>query len=86
MVPPEGSAIVDALRVTNIAIKEKGFENATPSALRESGNDSKYAIAREAKYTDAYVRDVMRGLKSCKVSKSEPIPTILNTLMKLTLM
>ncbi|KAF4918709.1 putative peptide transporter ptr2 [Colletotrichum viniferum] len=65
-VPPEGSAIVDAFRVTSIAIKEKGFENATPSALRESGHESKYVIAREAKYTDEYVMDVMRGLNSCK--------------------
>ncbi|KAE9567135.1 hypothetical protein CGMCC3_g16730 [Colletotrichum fructicola] len=66
-VPPEGSAIVDAFRVTSIAIKEKGFENATPSALRESGHESNYAIAREAKYTDEYVMDVMRGLNSCKM-------------------
>ncbi|KAJ0270205.1 hypothetical protein COL940_011865, partial [Colletotrichum noveboracense] len=65
-VPPEGSAIVDAFRVTSIAIKEKGFENATPSALRESGHESKYVIAREAKYTDEYVMDVMRGLNSRK--------------------
>ncbi|KAI8300828.1 putative peptide transporter ptr2 [Colletotrichum sp. SAR11_240] len=66
-VPPEGSAIVDAFRATSIAIKEKGFENATLSALRESGHESKYAIAREAKYTDEYVMDVMRGLNSCKM-------------------
>ncbi|GKT71189.1 peptide transporter PTR2-A [Colletotrichum tofieldiae] len=66
-VPPEGSAIIDALRVTRIAIKEKGFENATPSALRETGHDTLYAIASEARYTDGYVMDVMRGLKSCKM-------------------
>ncbi|OHW98012.1 POT family protein [Colletotrichum incanum] len=66
-VPPEGSAIIDALRVTRIAIKEKGFENATPSALRENGHDTHYIIASEARYTDEYVMDVMRGLKSCKM-------------------
>ncbi|KAK2049495.1 POT family protein [Colletotrichum somersetense] len=66
-VPPEGSAIIDALRVTRIAIKEKGFENATPSALRQSGRDANYAIVNEARYTDRYVMDVMRGLKSCKM-------------------
>ncbi|TEA11246.1 putative peptide transporter ptr2 [Colletotrichum sidae] len=65
--PPEGSAIVDAFRVTRIAIAEKGFDNATPSALRESGHDEKYDIAREARYTDEYVMDVMRGLNSCKM-------------------
>ncbi|KAF4780903.1 putative POT family protein [Colletotrichum scovillei] len=66
-VPPEGSAIIDALQVTRIAIKERGFNNATPSALRESGRDGNYAIASETRYTDGYVMDVMRGLKSCKM-------------------
>ncbi|GJD01136.1 POT family protein [Colletotrichum higginsianum] len=65
-VPPEGSAIVDALRVARIAMREKGFENATPSALREAGRDGNYAVVGEAWYTDGYVVDVMRGLKSCK--------------------
>lgn len=73
-VPPEGSAIVDALRVARIAMREKGFENATPSALREAGRDGNYAVVGEAWYTDGYVVDVMRGLKSCKVSpKSSPV-------------
>ncbi|KAJ0308629.1 hypothetical protein COL516b_003173 [Colletotrichum fioriniae] len=72
-VPPEGSAIIDALQVTRIAIKEKGFSNATPSALRESGHDDNYAFSSEARYTDGYVMDVMRGLKSCKVSQQKPI-------------
>lgn len=62
---------MDAFRVTSIAIKEKGFDNATPSALRESGHESKYAIAREAKYSDEYVMDVMKGLNSCKVGRSQ---------------
>ncbi|KAH6696926.1 POT family protein [Plectosphaerella plurivora] len=66
-VPPQGSAILDAFRVASIAFKEKGFENAMPSALAESGRRDQYAIAREARYTDAYVVDVKRGLKSCKM-------------------
>ncbi|KAL0933971.1 peptide transporter ptr2-like protein 1 [Colletotrichum truncatum] len=66
-VPPEGSAIVDACRVTNIAIKERGFKNATPSALRVSGHLERYPVAQEPKYTDEYVMDVMRGLNSCKM-------------------
>ncbi|KAK7456680.1 POT family protein [Colletotrichum acutatum] len=66
-VPPQGSAIIDALQVTRIAIKEKGFVNATPSALRESGHNENYAIASEARYTHGYVMDVQRGLKSCKM-------------------
>ncbi|WQF86475.1 Putative proton-dependent oligopeptide transporter family, PTR2 family proton/oligopeptide symporter [Colletotrichum destructivum] len=66
-VPPEGSAIVDALRVARIAMREKGFENATPSALRETGRDGNYAVVGETWYTDGYVVDVMRGLKSCKM-------------------
>ncbi|KAK7419785.1 hypothetical protein QQX98_003157 [Neonectria punicea] len=56
--PPMGSAILDACRTTSIAIKEHGFNNARPSALRETGQE---------RYTDDYVDDVQRGLKSCKM-------------------
>ncbi|KAH7145596.1 POT family protein [Dactylonectria estremocensis] len=66
-VPPMGSAILDACRTTSIAIKEHGFENARPSVLREQGNEEKYPIASQERYTDAYVDDVQRGLKSCKM-------------------
>lgn len=66
-VPPLGSAILDACRTTSIAIKEKGFDNARPSVLRERGFADKYPIACQERYTDAYVEDVQRGLKSCKV-------------------
>ncbi|TQN64063.1 putative peptide transporter ptr2, partial [Colletotrichum shisoi] len=72
-VPPEGSAIVDALRVARIAAREKGFENATPSALREAGRDGGYAVVGEAWYTDGYVVDVMRGLKNCKMCLFFPL-------------
>lgn len=67
-VPPMGSAILDACRTTSVAIKERGFDNARPSVLRERGHDEKYPIASQERYTDAYVGDVQRGLKSCKVS------------------
>lgn len=63
-----GSAILDACRTTSIAIKEKGFENARPFVLRQNGRSEKYPIASQERYTDAYVGDVQRGLKSCKVS------------------
>ncbi|KAF7554206.1 hypothetical protein G7Z17_g3069 [Cylindrodendrum hubeiense] len=66
-IPPQGSAILDACRTTSIAIKEKGFDNARPSVLRERGHDQKYPIASQERYTDAYVGDVQRGLKSCKM-------------------
>lgn len=66
-VPPVGSAILDACRTTSIAIKEKGFNNARPSALRATGHNEKYPLASQERYTDEYVGDVQRGLKSCKV-------------------
>ncbi|KAM5358136.1 hypothetical protein ACJZ2D_015551 [Fusarium nematophilum] len=66
-VPPMGSAILDACRTTAISIKEKGFENARPSVLRERGRDDKYPLAGQERYTDEYVGDVQRGLKSCKM-------------------
>ncbi|KAJ4256217.1 hypothetical protein NW762_009295 [Fusarium torreyae] len=66
-VPPVGSAILDACRTTTIAIREKGFENARPSMLIEHGHNDKYPLASQERYTDEYVGDVQRGLKSCKV-------------------
>ncbi|WZH48375.1 POT family-domain-containing protein [Fusarium acuminatum] len=66
-VPPVGSAILDACRTTSIAIKEKGFMNARPSVLRAQGLSDKYPIASQSRYTDEYVGDVQRGLKSCKM-------------------
>ncbi|KAG9503325.1 hypothetical protein J7337_006170 [Fusarium musae] len=66
-VPPVGSAILDACRTTSIAIKEKGFDNARPSVLRATGHSDKYPLASQERYTDEYVGDVQRGLKSCKM-------------------
>jgi POT family proton-dependent oligopeptide transporter len=68
MVPPQSSAILDALKTTTIACRENGFQNAKPSALSEARKDDKYSFPKEARYTDAYVEDVRRGIKSCKVS------------------
>lgn len=67
-VPPQSSAIVDAVKTVAIACREKGFQNAKPSVLSNVVGNGKYKIAREARYTDAYVEDVRRGVKSCKVS------------------
>ncbi|KAH4347489.1 hypothetical protein HBH98_094080 [Parastagonospora nodorum] len=66
-VPPQSSAIVDAIKTTTIAVREKGFQNAKPSALAESRRDDKYKFSRETRYTDTYVEDVRRGVKSCKI-------------------
>jgi POT family proton-dependent oligopeptide transporter len=40
---------------------------AKPSVLVEAGKGDKYAFSRQSRYTDAYVEDVQRGVKSCKV-------------------
>lgn len=67
-IPPTGSPIVDACRVLNIVRQEKSFQNATPSALRESGRLERYCFASSPRYTDRYVTDVQRGFRSCRVS------------------
>lgn len=71
-VPPQSSAIVDAMKTTTIACREKGFQSAKPSSLNGSGKGTKYRITREVRYTDAYVEDVRRGVKSCKVRNFYP--------------
>ena len=63
-----GSAILDACRTTGIAMKEHGFDNARPSVLRQRGRNDRYPLASQQRFTDEYVGDVQRGLKSCKVS------------------
>jgi POT family proton-dependent oligopeptide transporter len=70
-VPPQSSAILDAIKTTTIACREKGFQNAKPSALAEARKDDKYSFSRETRYTDAYVEDVQRGVKSCKVTTTK---------------
>ncbi|OSS44135.1 hypothetical protein B5807_11177 [Epicoccum nigrum] len=64
---PQSSAIVDAIKTTTIACRERGFQNAKPSHLSEIGKYSKYSFAQQARYTDTYVEDVRRGIKSCKM-------------------
>lgn len=59
---------MDAVRTVTIACREKGFQNARPSVLAETGHERKYQFAAQPRYTDAYVEDVRRGVKSCKVS------------------
>ncbi|VUC29628.1 unnamed protein product [Clonostachys rosea] len=66
-VEPVGSAILDAIHTTKIAIKERGFENARPSVLRENGREEQYALASQERFTDDYVDDVKKGLESCKM-------------------
>jgi POT family proton-dependent oligopeptide transporter len=67
-IPPQSSAIVDAIKTTTIAVREKGFQSAKPSALAEANKGNRYKFSREERYTDTYVEDVRRGVKSCKVS------------------
>ncbi|KAK8081344.1 POT family protein [Apiospora saccharicola] len=54
-IPPQGSPLLDAGRVTAAAWRAKGFENAKPALLRDRG------------YSNQYVSDVRRGLRSCKM-------------------
>ncbi|KAF2441395.1 PTR2-domain-containing protein [Karstenula rhodostoma CBS 690.94] len=66
-VPPQSSAIVDAVKTVTIACREKGFQNAKPSTLSGNHNDGKYKIAQEARYTDACFEGILKGVKSCKM-------------------
>lgn len=66
-VPPQSSAIIDAIKVTTIACREKGFDKAKPTVLETSGKSTKYAFSQQERYTDSYVEDVQRGVKSCKI-------------------
>jgi len=63
---PQGSAIVDAARIISVAIKEKGFENAKPSMLREHGRIDNYSFAESPMYTDDRVHKVQTGVTACK--------------------
>jgi POT family proton-dependent oligopeptide transporter len=69
-VPPQNSAIVDAIKTTTIACRERGFAKAKPSMLAEAGKSDKYTFSRQSRYTNAYVEDVQRGVKSCKVRRA----------------
>lgn len=65
--PPQGSAIIDVCRTLNIVRRERGFNNATKSALLCAGKLEDYPFASSSTYTDEYLSDVKRGLMSCKV-------------------
>ncbi|KAH7024402.1 POT family-domain-containing protein [Microdochium trichocladiopsis] len=65
--PAQGSAIIDAFKTTAIAIRERGFENAKPSALAARRRLEKYAFARaNDRYTDSYVSEIRSGIGACK--------------------
>ena len=65
--PPQGSPILDASNTIKIALKEKSFEKAKPSILRDNHRLEMYAFAKSATYTDTYVEQVKSGLLACKV-------------------
>ena len=65
--PPQGSPILDASNTIKIALKEKSFEKAKPSVLRDNQRLELYAFAQSASYTDTYVEQVKSGLLACKV-------------------
>jgi POT family proton-dependent oligopeptide transporter len=65
--PPQGSPILDASNAIKIALKEKSFEKAKPSVLRENQRLELYAFAQSVSYTDTYVEQVKSGLLACKV-------------------
>ncbi|KAL2809157.1 POT family-domain-containing protein [Aspergillus granulosus] len=64
---PQGSPIVDAARTVHIAIAERSFEKAKPSALRENGKLEQYAFANKSGYTDYSVEKVRTGITACKL-------------------
>jgi hypothetical protein len=67
---PRGSPIVETAKTVYVAIAEKGFDNAKPSALRERGRIEKYSVALETAYTDQSVEEVKGGIRACKVTNS----------------
>ncbi|RMZ73600.1 POT family [Pyrenophora seminiperda CCB06] len=50
--PPHGSAVIDAVRIVTIAVKEGGFDKAKPSALEARGALSRHRFAQSPNYTD----------------------------------
>lgn len=65
-VPPTGSPIVDAWHTCRIAIKEKGFANASPTVLRAKGRLEMHKFAAHERYTDTYVAEIKSGIVACK--------------------
>lgn len=66
--PPQGSAIVDAARITTMAVREKGFDNVTPENLAAAGKLGRYKFTATDRYTKEYVGEVRSGVRACKVS------------------
>jgi POT family proton-dependent oligopeptide transporter len=64
---PQGSPILDASNTIKIALKERSFEKAKPSVLRENQRLEMYTFAQSTIYTDTYVEQVKSGLLACKV-------------------
>ncbi|KAL2850282.1 POT family-domain-containing protein [Aspergillus pseudoustus] len=64
---PQGSPIVDAARTVHIAIAERSFQKAKPSALRENGKIDRYPFANKSDYTDYSVEKVRTGITACKL-------------------
>ncbi|KAI4854458.1 peptide transport protein PTR2 [Aureobasidium sp. EXF-8845] len=64
--PPHGSAVIDAVKIVSIAVKEGGFENARPSALQARGALERHRFAESPSFTDKAVKDVQSGITACK--------------------
>jgi POT family proton-dependent oligopeptide transporter len=64
---PQGSPILDASNTIKIALKEKSFEKAKPSVLRDNHRLEMYKFAQSVNYTDTYVEQVKSGLLACKL-------------------
>ena len=65
--PPQGSPILDASNTIKIALREKSFDKAKPSVLRENQRLEMYTFAQSEQYTDSHVEQVKSGLLACKV-------------------
>jgi POT family proton-dependent oligopeptide transporter len=65
--PPHGSAVIDAVKIVTIAVKEGGFENARPSTLQARGTLERHRFAGSSNFTDKAVKDVQSGITACKV-------------------
>jgi hypothetical protein len=65
--PPHGSAVIDAVKIVTIAVKEGGFDNARPTALQARGALERHHFAQSPNFTDESVKDVQSGITACKV-------------------
>jgi hypothetical protein len=65
--PPHGSAVIDAVKIVTIAVREGGFDNARPTALRAQGALERHHFAQSPNFTDESVKDVQSGITACKV-------------------